>query len=58
MFFMSRFKESNKAYVDPNMTRDTLHFPTMTVKNANIKQFKLNKVISWIGLKVLAQRNN
>lgn len=27
------------------------------MKNANIKQFNLNKIISWFGLWVLAQRN-
>ena len=36
---------------------NTLHFPTIKVKNANIKQFNLNKIISWVGLRVLAQRN-
>lgn len=56
MFFISRFKESNdKTYVDTNMTGNgnTLHFPTIKVKNANIKQFNLNKIISWVGLRVL-----
>lgn len=36
---------------------NTLHFPTIKVKNANIKQFNLNKIISWVRLRVLAQRN-
>lgn len=59
MFFISRFKESNgKTYVDINMTGqwNTLHFPTIKVKNANIKQFNLNNTVSWVGLMGLAPR--
>lgn len=39
------------------MEINTLHFPTIKVKNANIKQFNLNKIVSWVGLRVLAPRN-
>lgn len=59
MFFISRSKESNdKTYVDTNMTvnGNTLHFPTIKVKNANIKQLSLNKIISWVELRSLPQR--
>lgn len=60
MFFISRFKESNdKTYVDTNMTGQWKYitFSNNNMKNANIKQFNLNKIISWVGLRVLAQRN-